>query len=48
MPKKIINIAMIGCGGIAGAHLRQYQNLIKAGETRFRIVATVDTALDKA
>jgi predicted dehydrogenase len=48
MLKKIINIALIGCGGIAGAHLRQYQSLIKAGEKRFRIVATVDTALDRA
>jgi predicted dehydrogenase len=48
MPKKTVNIAMIGCGGIAGAHLRRYLDLIKAGEDRFRIVAAVDTALDRA
>ena len=49
MPKKkVVNLAMIGCGGIAGAHLRRYQDLIHAGEERFRIVATVDTALDRA
>ena len=48
MPKKMINLAMIGCGGIARAHLQRYQELIKAGEDRFRIIATVDTALDRA
>ena len=49
MPKKkVVNLAMIGCGGIAGTHLRRYQDLIKAGEDRFRIAATVDTVLDRA
>ena len=48
MAKKTINLAMIGCGGIAGAHLRRYMDLIKAGEDRFRIVAAVDTAPDRA
>lgn len=48
MPRKTINLALIGCGGIAGAHLRRYLELIQAGEDRFRIVAAVDTALDRA
>lgn len=42
MKKDIINIAMVGCGGIAGAHLNAYTNLIKAGYDRFRFAAVVD------
>jgi len=48
MPKKHINLAMIGCGGIAGAHLRRYMDLINAGEDRFRIIAAVDTDTNRA
>lgn len=45
---KVINLAMVGCGGMAGAHLNGYQELLNKGETRFRIVAAVDEALDRA
>ncbi|MDA0745713.1 MAG: Gfo/Idh/MocA family oxidoreductase [bacterium] len=45
---KTVNLAMIGCGGIAGAHLRSYGELWQKGETRFRIVATVDNAKERA
>ena len=31
MKKDMINIAIVGCGGIAGAHLSGYDNLVKAG-----------------
>ena len=37
-----VNLAIVGCGGIAGAHLRGYAELLEKNETRFRIVATVD------
>lgn len=47
MPRTV-DLAIIGCGGIAGAHLRRYRELRAAGETRFRIVATVDDALPRA
>jgi hypothetical protein len=33
---------------MAGAHLNGYQELLNKGETRFRIVAAVDEALDRA
>src|SRR5512142_2661757 len=42
MAKDIINLAIVGCGGIAGAHLTGYENLIKAGYDRFRFAALVD------
>jgi predicted dehydrogenase len=45
---KVINLAMVGCGGMAGAHLNGYQELLNKGETRFRIVAAVDEVLDRA
>jgi len=45
---RIVKLAMVGCGGMAGAHLRGYEELLNKGETRFRIVATVDEALDRA
>jgi predicted dehydrogenase len=38
-----VNLAIVGCGGIAGAHLRGYDELRSKGEDRFRIVATVDS-----
>ena len=45
---RTVDLAIIGCGGIAGAHLRRYRELHAAGESRFRIVATVDNALPRA
>ena len=49
MPKgKTVNLALVGCGGIAGAHLRRYETLIDKGEDRFRIVATVDSDISRA
>lgn len=45
---KVINLAMVGCGGMAGAHLNGYQELLNKGETRFCIVAAVDEALGRA
>ena len=42
MAKDVINLAIVGCGGIAGAHLNGYDNLIKAGYDRFRFAAVVD------
>ena len=49
MPKgKTVNLALVGCGGIAGAHLRRYEELINRGENRFRIVATVDSDISRA
>jgi predicted dehydrogenase len=43
-----VNLAIIGCGGMAGAHLNGYEELARKGETRFRIVAAVDEARDRA
>ncbi|MDA0710573.1 MAG: Gfo/Idh/MocA family oxidoreductase [bacterium] len=49
MPKgKTVNLALVGCGGIAGAHLRRYEALIDKGENRFRIVAAVDSDIQRA
>lgn len=43
-----VNLAMVGCGGIAGAHLRGYAELLEKNETRFRIVAAVDDIPERA
>ena len=43
-----VNLAIVGCGGIAGAHLRGYAELLEKNETRFRIVATVDDVPERA
>ena len=40
---KKVTLAIVGCGGIAGSHLRGYGELLEKGENRFRIVATVDS-----
>jgi UDP-N-acetyl-2-amino-2-deoxyglucuronate dehydrogenase len=40
--KDQIKLAIVGCGGIAGAHLAGYERLAKAGYDRFRISAVVD------
>lgn len=45
---KPVTLALVGCGGIAGAHLRRYDELLTRGEDRFRIVATVDSDFDRA
>lgn len=39
---EIVRLALVGCGGMAGAHLRGYEELLQKGETRFRLVAAVD------
>ena len=44
----VVNLALVGCGGIAGAHLRGYEELWGRGERRFRIVATVDEVPERA
>lgn len=38
-----IKLAIIGCGGIAGAHMTGYEKLLQAGYDRFRITALCDT-----
>jgi len=45
---KVVDLALVGCGGIAGAHLRGYEELWARGERRFRIVATVDEIRERA
>lgn len=45
---KVVNLAIVGCGGMAGAHLRGYEELIDQGEGRFRIVAAVDEVEERA
>lgn len=43
-----IDLAIVGCGGMAGAHLNGYEELARSGETRFRIVAAVDEDTSRA
>lgn len=43
-----VNLAIVGCGGMAGAHLNGYEELARRGETRFRIVGAVDAAKERA
>jgi len=45
---KVVNLAMVGCGGMAGAHLGGYEELWRKGEKRFRITAAVDEVEDRA
>ncbi len=45
---KVVNLAIVGCGGMAGAHLNGYEELWRRGEKRFRIVATVDEVEERA
>ena len=45
---EVVRLAMVGCGGMAGAHLRGYEELLEKGETRFRIVAAVDEVPERA
>ncbi len=37
-----VKLAIVGCGGIARAHLTGYENLIKAGYSKFAIAAVCD------
>ncbi|MEE2658722.1 MAG: Gfo/Idh/MocA family oxidoreductase [Candidatus Latescibacterota bacterium] len=45
---RMVNIAIVGCGGMAGAHLDGYEEMLRRGETRFRIVAAVDEVEERA
>jgi predicted dehydrogenase len=45
---KSIRMAIVGCGGMAGAHLNSYEELWNKGEDRFSIVATVDAVPERA
>ena len=45
---KSIDLTIVGCGGMAGAHLNGYEELMRAGEGRFRIVAAVDEVKERA
>ena len=45
---KKVRVAMIGCGGIAGAHRNGLTALWNAGYRNFEIVATCDVVRDKA
>ena len=42
MSEKQVRLALIGCGGIANAHLRGYQALVEKGVDTFSIDATCD------
>ena len=41
--KDQVKLAVIGCGGIAGAHLTGYEKLLKAGYDKFHFQAVCDT-----
>ena len=43
-----INLAIIGCGGIAGAHLQGYEKLVQAGYGKFRIGAVCENDPERA
>jgi predicted dehydrogenase len=43
-----VRLAMIGCGGMAGAHREGYQRLWEAGLREFRITATCDVEAARA
>jgi predicted dehydrogenase len=46
--EKQVRLALIGCGGIANAHLNGYQTLIEKGVDTFSIDATFDVRKDAA
>ena len=48
MSEKQVRLALIGCGGIANAHLNGYQTLIEKGVDTFSIDATFDVRRDAA
>lgn len=43
-----VKLAIVGCGGIAGAHLSGYERLVQNGYDKFEIVAVCDTNQDNA
>jgi len=43
-----VKLAIIGCGGIAGAHLSGYESLLEAGYEKFRLPAVCDTNRENA
>jgi len=43
-----VALAMVGCGGMMGAHLNGLRKLWEAGLRDFRVIATCDVAEDKA
>ena len=43
-----VRLAIVGCGGIAGAHLNGYEKLAEAGYDRFVITAVCDVSEDNA
>ncbi|MBI4529952.1 MAG: Gfo/Idh/MocA family oxidoreductase [Candidatus Latescibacteria bacterium] len=45
---ELVTIGMIGCGGMAGAHRRGYQELWEHDIRNFRIVATCDVEEERA
>ena len=45
---QVIRLAMVGCGGMAGAHLQSYEELWQRGERRFKLVAAVDQVEERA
>ncbi|MBC8231764.1 Gfo/Idh/MocA family oxidoreductase [bacterium] len=48
MPEKPVRLAIIGCGGIANAHLRGYHTLVEKGVDTFSIDATCDVRKESA
>ena len=46
--KKCLRLAMVGCGGMAGAHLRGYGSLRAKGVDTFRIAAVCDPVRERA
>ncbi len=47
MPNQV-QLALVGCGGIAGAHLNGYEKLLQAGYDQFQFTAMVDSDLSRA
>ncbi|HEX6971987.1 MAG TPA: Gfo/Idh/MocA family oxidoreductase [Limnochordia bacterium] len=45
---RVLTLAMIGCGGMAGAHLKGYRTLWEAGFRDIEITATCDIEIDRA
>ncbi|NCO33695.1 MAG: hypothetical protein GW893_07485 [Armatimonadetes bacterium] len=43
-----VRLAIVGCGGIAGAHLNGYESLHQRGCDAFEIVTTCDTNIGNA
>ncbi len=43
-----VKLALIGCGGIAGAHMDGYEKLAEAGYDKFHLAAVCDTNRENA